>query len=345
MTLEGDLKELFNNNKISFLKTIGPKDIIFDKRAFYMCKYGCEDYNRKYSCPPYTLSNIKQLNSKKYNKVLLIAISFDIPKFSPRALVWLFNTMRESHIHKIATKLNEVFSKYNFEYQVLSGGPCNKCYSCTAMNNTPCKKPQLKLISMEANSIDCIKTMTNAGYEFEMPNKNSINRCAAVFFNDSNIEMLLKRRESPQNFKQKKKSELDLMCKKLMKGKLFKKIKIIKTSDIQNDSEININEKSSNYSNSPYSDKIPLNLWNKAILWKLNEGNDYNTALGVIHKAVFSLGYYFSLSIRDNTCDYCRTCKYPNVCPTRIILAPSMASQGINKLQFGAGRWGIELLD
>ena len=80
------------------MKTVEPKDIIFDKRASYMCKYGCENYNRNYSCPPYSLNNINKLNSKKYNKVLLIATSFDIPRFSPKYLVWMFNTFRESNI-------------------------------------------------------------------------------------------------------------------------------------------------------------------------------------------------------------------------------------------------------
>jgi predicted metal-binding protein len=145
MTLERDLKTFFKKYKISFLKTAEPKDIIFDKRASYMCKYGCEDYNRKYSCPPYTINNIENLKSKKYNKVLLVATSFGIPRFSPRVLIWMFNTLRELHIHKITTNLNEIFSKNNLEYQVLSGGPCNKCFSCTAKNNTPCKKPQHKL--------------------------------------------------------------------------------------------------------------------------------------------------------------------------------------------------------
>jgi predicted metal-binding protein len=260
MTLEGDLKELFKQYKISFLKTVEPKDIIFDKRAFYMCKYGCENYNRNYSCPPFTINNIKELNSEKFNKVLLIATSYDIPKFSPKFLVWVFNTLREMNIQKIATKLNEIFFKYNFKYQVVSGGPCNKCFSCTAINGSSCKKPLLKQISMEASIIDCIRTMTNAGYEFEMPNIRSINRCTAVFIIDSNLDLFLKSRESPQNFNQTKKSDLEIMCKNLLKEQLFEEIKIMKVSDIQNDSEIKTNNKQPNFSKPPYSYHIPLNL-------------------------------------------------------------------------------------
>jgi hypothetical protein len=187
--------------------------------------------------------------------------------------------------------------------------------------------------------------MTNAGYDFEMPNINSINRCTAVFFNDSNLDMSMKIRESPQNFKGNRESKLDIIIKILMKEKLFQVIKIIKINDIQNANEIKIDDKNLNYSNPPYSDPIPLNLWNNAIIWKLNEGKNYNYALRTMHKAIFSLGYYFSLSIRDDSCDFCNPCKYPKVCPKRTILAPSMASQGIDPVQFGRGRWGIELLD
>jgi hypothetical protein len=198
---------------------------------------------------------------------------------------------------------------------------------------------------MEANSIDCIKTMTFAGYDFEMPNINSINRCTAVVFNDSDLDIFLKNRESPQKLKRIRKSELETLINNLMKQKLFQEIKIIKVSDVKNFTDIKINDKIQNYSNPPYSDQIPINLWNNAIIWKLNDGNNYNSALSTIHKAAFSLGYYFSLSIRDNSCDYCISCKFPKVCPNRIILAPSMASQGIDPVQFGTGRWGIELLD
>jgi predicted metal-binding protein len=345
MALEVDLKTFFKKYKISFLKTVESKDVIFDNRAIYMCKYGCENYNRNYSCPPYTKNYLKELNSKGYNKVLLVATSFDIPRFNLKSLVWIYNTLREINIHKIADNLNSIFSEYNIPYQILSGGPCCRCYACTAQSGSPCKKPNLKLVSLEASGIDCIKTMTNAGYDFEMPNIASINRCAAIFFNDSNLDMYLKSRESPQKFKKLEKTKLEKMCNDLLKNGLFKEIKIIKVTDIQNDSEIPIKDKLLNYSNPPYSDKIPLNLWNDAILWKLNDGVDYNSALKTIHMSTFSLGYYFSLSIRNNTCDYCKTCKYPKVCILRTILAPSMASQGIDPVQFGPGRWGIELLD
>jgi predicted metal-binding protein len=351
MVLEGELNELVKKNKVSFAKTVKPSDIVFDKRTFYMCKYGCENFNKNYSCPPYTMSNQDNLRSKGFSKVLLLATSYDLPRFRPKPLLWMFNTFRERNIQKISTELNVIFSKHNSNYQVLSGGPCNKCSHCPINEGKPCKKPQQKLTSMESKRIDCIKTMTNAGYEFEMPNQHSINRCTAVFTNDSDLALSIQNRTSPQHFKQTNITTMKKLCNTISKNNMFESVKIMKTEDIEINKGLIIKNKKKtknnnpNYSEPPFSDKIPLDLWKYALVWQLSNGKNYDQALKIIHLTAFSSGYYLSLSIRDNTCDHCRICKYPGICPARTILAPSMTSQGIDNGQFGSGRWGIELLE
>ena len=41
---------------------------------------------------------------------------------------------------------------------------------------------------MEAIQIDCIKTMSNAGFDFQLTDKYTINRCGCIFTNDENLK-------------------------------------------------------------------------------------------------------------------------------------------------------------
>ena len=67
-----------------------------------------------------------------------------------------------------------------------------------------------------------------------------------------------------------------------------------------------------------------------------------------IHSTTFSMGFYFAMSLRDCYCDECSQCTFSlsekTVCNYRKLLSPSMQSQGIDPLNFGKGKYGIELL-
>lgn len=241
---------------------------------------------------------------------------------------------------------------------LLSGGSCKKCRECSLTYDEVCKKPQLKQTSMEAVGIDCQKTMHNAGFDFQMPNSGSINRCGCVFTNKGDSPKIeFKKGESFQSFHRPSKKETIEMCSQLVNEhpKLYEDIDIIPTSELNTEKIIcndNCKKYGKNFACPPFSQKIEIELWKKAIVWewKRNEFKKYgyNIALKKIHKSFFSLGYYFSLSLRHCYCDECDLCTFSmadrSICSFRQILSPSMQSQGINPKSFGEGRFGLELI-
>lgn len=358
MKILEQLEDYFHKSPLAFMKTASINSIVFDKRAEYMCKYGCKNYNRKHSCPPSSLFISKKFRNPNYKWAILFATTYKIPKDYSRYKIRMYNYQKELEIQRISNQFNNLLRINGMKGIVLSGGACKKCKDCSLKYGRGCKKPLLKQTSMEAVGIDCQKTMHNAGFDFQMPNIGSINKCGCVFTNERDLsKMDFKKKESFQSFKSPFKKETTRMCSKLLikHPELFKSIDIISTSAL-NIGKIICNEKCKNYGKNfacpPYSDKIRIKLWKNVILWEWKENDykkyQYNTALKEIHKSIFSMGYYFALSIRDCYCDNCKICTFSmgdkSVCSFRQILSPSMQSQGINPQSFGKGKFGLELI-
>jgi predicted metal-binding protein len=354
-----ELTDFFYDSPLAFMKAVPFEKAVFDKKAEYMCKFGCKKYNRSYSCPPESYKLFKKIKDDKFKWVLLVATTYDFPKDYSRFKMKIENSQKEMEIQRISTQLDKIMSKSGLDYTILSGGCCKKCRECSVLNNQKCKKPSLRLTSMESVGIDCQKTMHIAGFDFGMPNSTSINRCAAIFFNTDEIcSVNLQKRESFQKYSEISKNQVEKLCSNLLQEfpQLFESIELKSIFDLEiKDSDCTINCKNiklKNFSCPPYSNKLELNLWTDFILWKWRYNNtkkySYNTALKKIHSAFFSVGFYFALSLRDCYCDECSQCTFSlsdkPVCNHRKLLSPSMQSQGIYSSYFGKGKYGIELL-
>lgn len=354
-----ELTDFFNDSPLAFMKAIPFDKVVFDNKAEYMCKFGCKKYNRSYSCPPASNALSNEIKNGKFKWILLAATTYDYPDDYSRFKMQIKNSHKEMEIQRISTQLDNIMDSSEVDYIVLSGGCCKKCRECSILNNQKCKKPSLKLTSMESIGIDCQKTMNNAGFDFAMPNRTSINRCAAVLFNTNEIcSINLQKRESSQKYDEISKEQVEKMCLNLSQEfpKLFESIELKSILDLEiNDYNCTTNCKhitQDNFSCPPYSNKLELNLWTDFILWKWRKNNtkkhSYNTALKKIHSAFFSMGFYFALSLRDCYCDECSECTFSlsdkPVCNHRKLLSPSMQSQGIFPSNFGKGKYGIELL-
>ena len=353
------LTDFFYESPLAFMKAIPFEKVVFDKKAEYMCKFGCKKYNRSYSCPPESLILTEKLKNKKIKWALLVATTYNFPKDFSRFKMKIQNSQKEMEIQRISTQLDNIMSKDESNYIILSGGCCKKCRECSLINNQKCKKPSLRLTSMEAVGIDCQKTMNNAGFDFEMPNTTTINRCAAILLDTDEVSSIsLQKRESFQKLKVNSKKQVEKMCVNLLgeHPKLFESIELKSIFDLDlKDSNCATNCKSSkrmNFSCPPYSTELELNLWTNFVLWKWRDNATkkyrYNNALKKIHSSIFSMGFYFAMSLRDCYCDECSQCTFSlsdkTVCNYRKILSPSMQSQGIDPLNFGKGKYGIELL-
>ena len=375
--IEKELVELAAEHDISFIQIIDIKNVIIDLRSFYSCKYGCKNFNRKYSCPPFSLSldNFKK-KMNVYSKVLLVTITRNIEtfyKFKQNQNInkisyyrrKFYSRLSELEIWRILEKIEALFTKYNLKFKGLAAGSCHKCKECGTNYLIGCKKPNKMRMSMESVSIDVIRTLSYAGYPIDLINTTSITRCIAILIKDSHFPSIhYTFKESPHNFidvyNEIKNINVDF-TKVIVDTKKIEWLRIIDISEIKITSKPICNRNcmnyNKNYSCPPYSTPINLSMWCKAIIWKWKKNpfkkHSYNNTIKYIHKQVFRSGYYFSLSLRHCQCDECIQCsfnkflknkKIPEPCQSYLILAPAMESMNIDMSQFGAGLFGIELI-
>ena len=182
-----ELKTFFNTSSLAFMRTIPFNEIFFDDRCKFLCKYGCKNYQRKYCCPPDSLELKETIQNHNYKWGLLAATTCMLPPHISQYKKIYLNRQKEHEIQRISSDLQELFAKNNIEHLVLSGGACKKCQICSKIVHLKCKKPNQKLTSMEAVGIDCQKTLSSSGFPFEMPAKNSINRCTALLFDSDDF--------------------------------------------------------------------------------------------------------------------------------------------------------------
>ena len=338
------------------MRVVSFDDIIFDDRSELLCKYGCKNYLRKYCCPPDSLVLKKLIQKKKFKWVLLAATTFPLPDGTSPYRKLCYNRQKEHEIQKISTSLHDFFNIIGVDHVVLSGGACKKCQICSKTKGLNCKKPGQKLTSMEAVGIDCQKTMTNAGFPFEMPSLNSINRCTAILFDSDDFSNIFwKKTDSNQKFPLITDEQILETCKNLrnQNRKMISEVRILSVSDLNTTTSLcdSCSFPRVNYACPPYSEKIDIAKWDRAILWRWyknsSKSQSYNNALKLVHTTFFKLGFYYAFSIRDCYCDECSVCEFDNpgsTCKYKRLLAPSMQSQGIDPIQFGNGKYGLELI-
>jgi len=133
-----------------YYEFIKKEEVKTNKELFSkMCKEGCKNYGKKFSCPPYAkdfisvadkegvfvlmfLIKLNQINSTEYNKLRIA------------------NSIMKSRIDKIMRILEERFNTKFF-----STGSCRLCKICNINLKKPCKHPDKMRYSLEATGVDC----------------------------------------------------------------------------------------------------------------------------------------------------------------------------------------------
>jgi len=262
----------------------------------------------------------KQILLAKYKWITLVATTFDIPDDSSRMMKRAYNIQKELEIQRISAQLDELMNLHKINHISLAGGSCKRCRECSQLVGKACKKPHLKQTSMEAVGIDCQKTFNLSGFDFEMPNYTYINRGAAILHNEESLSTLyLKKKDSFQKMKSPTIKDAQQLSDQLLNKNhdLFESIEIFPISDLDSEKDIcteRCSHYGKNFSCPPYSKPIDLESWRYFALWKWKSNKfkkrNYNAALKVVHSGFFSLGYYFSLSLRDCYCNECKICKF-----------------------------------
>lgn len=159
---------------------IDPKEIVVKNWVRLKCQFGCPNYAKKLTCPPYSP---KPEDTKKvldeYSKAYLIGYdgskifaryeSKDMNELIPEVL----NNMRKSLFDMERHAFLSGYYK-SFAYGVC--GPCPICDKCVVEEgNLTCNHPTESRPSMEASGIDVFKTVKNAGLEVEVQNNKDLN--------------------------------------------------------------------------------------------------------------------------------------------------------------------------
>lgn len=144
-----------NNLKINcYFDFIGLKKIKVKKDFFSdKCRLKCENFNKRYCCPPHAPDFNSYL--KNYNSLLVLLITLDLDQLPARKcngyqkLILgnsIIKTTTETIMRSMETILNE---------NSLSLGECASCVSCPKEIGKPCPHPEKIRYSLGSFGIDC----------------------------------------------------------------------------------------------------------------------------------------------------------------------------------------------
>ncbi len=113
----------------------------------WKCRYGCEDFGRTHTCPPYSPTRQETAAFlQEYETALLIQAD---RSFRIRYLVYFLE--------------REAFLSGYYKAFGMGAGPCRLCESCDV--HSACRRPGESRPSMEACGIDVYATVRRHGFE------------------------------------------------------------------------------------------------------------------------------------------------------------------------------------
>lgn len=178
--LETEIKNMAIKDGASIVLPINPEEVVVENWVRLKCQFGCPNYAKKLSCPPYSP---KPEDTKKvlneYSKAFLIGYKGST----------LFNRYDTENRDDLFPKVLKDIRRSLFEIEkhaFLSGyyksfvygfcGPCTSCDKCVVEDGIlSCKYATESRPSMEASGIDVFKTVKNAGLELEVQTSKNLN--------------------------------------------------------------------------------------------------------------------------------------------------------------------------
>lgn len=118
-----------------------------------LCKDGCPNYEKKWSCPPYSPKFNEY--SKGFSYITICALTMDLEQFSyiknDYLKVKAANTILKSKADKVFTSFVTEGAKY------ISTGSCRLCKPCKCKKRQPCAHSLKMAYSFEALGINVAK--------------------------------------------------------------------------------------------------------------------------------------------------------------------------------------------
>lgn len=134
----------------AYAEFVYKRDVKVDKKLFTdMCKKGCKNFGKKFSCPPFAPVFDDYV---KDDLLLVVLFRLDLDQFGHKDFlkVRTGNVVLKFRIEKF---MRELESKYGGKF--LSTGACRLCRSCACKEKSSCKHPLKMRYAMESLGIDC----------------------------------------------------------------------------------------------------------------------------------------------------------------------------------------------
>jgi len=139
-------------------RIIGPDKIVTAPWVRLKCRYGCGEYGKCLTCPPYSPTPDYTANMlKHYSAALLITYNVE-----PEDEDKLWRQIREI----VAEIERDMFLEDYYKAFGMGAGQCHLCEECDV--SKPCKYPHRARPSMEACGIDVYQTVRNLGLKIEV---------------------------------------------------------------------------------------------------------------------------------------------------------------------------------
>ncbi|SHF15361.1 DUF2284 domain-containing protein [Alkalibacter saccharofermentans] len=128
-----------------------------------MCEQNrCGHYGKNWVCPPAIddLDKIKK-DFSSYDKFIVLYEVYELKN------QYDWKGMVDSAIdfqHKLLDVKNQISKETRFK--ILGVGACALCKKCTYIDGEPCRRPDDKIISLEAHGIDVISLMKDNGLKY-----------------------------------------------------------------------------------------------------------------------------------------------------------------------------------
>ncbi|MCR6691864.1 MAG: DUF2284 domain-containing protein [archaeon YNP-LCB-003-016] len=160
-------------------KIISTNDVVVENRVVLKCKYGCSEYGRNWSCPPYVPS-IEEfryiLKEYEYAMIVVFQSLAELNDLENFYKVWEEDRRRA---HEAILKLEKYAFNKGFTFALgMIPGNCNICPKCDVTK--PCIHPEMLRFSPESVGVNLIKTLENAKISLNFPIDKSIGRPSIV---------------------------------------------------------------------------------------------------------------------------------------------------------------------
>lgn len=133
-------------------KIISTEDIVVENRVVLKCKW-CNNYGKKWSCPPYVPS-VDEFRKilREYKRALVV-------KFQSAPEAWIGEKER---VHKALLKIEKMAFEKGFPFALLlRPNGCDICPECDVTK--PCSHPEMLRFSPDAVGVNLIETLKNVG--------------------------------------------------------------------------------------------------------------------------------------------------------------------------------------